>query len=827
MKLLALEIKNMRGVPDLTINPGGKNFLIWGPNGTGKSGVVDAIEFVLTGKISRLAGEGTEGITLSKYGVHITKKPEDAYVQAQLEVPGFDKPLEIKRLMTSPGVIQCPPEAKQFFGEIEQAVKHGQMVLTRRDILRYITARGGSRAQAIQELLNLDEIEETRKTLVQIRGKFQQEHKSADANVKQAKADVAATLGQKTYVEAQIIQGINGKRSQLGGVPITAITVSNTKMALNAPLSAASDDSGVKLKLSAVRTAGATLNKILYDNVHQRDQALVGLYDLLTQGRQQINANADLAKLSLIRQAHGFVNEATTECPLCGATWPQGHLLTHLQKTEAELQALHTMFDNIVRAKEQILDECRNLLANLSNLTTGLLDTVFSDDRWNPVKQTIRQWMEQLNGFSQWLEQPPHSLLSIERQYTGKEPFFAPAQFEGHLKEIELFAGSQYQPTDPKQETWDTLTRLEVNIKALERSQSNVTVAKIAFDRAKALEDAFEKQRNTVLGELYNRVSGRFVEFYSSLHSHETELFNAALTPQGASVDMKVEFLGYGMHPPHALHSEGHQDSMGLCLFLALNEELMGSHRGLIVLDDVMMSVDAGHRKDVCKLMNQLSEHYQFIVTTHDKTWERQLRQEKVIPMDKILEFTNWNVETGPQVHTGSEIWKAIPEDLKGENIVDAAFKLRRGSEEFFETVCDSLGARVVYNSTQRWELGDWLPAALERYKELLDKAVRVAKSWGNAEEEARLKELDSIRKQIVGKSTIEQWAINANVHYNNWANMEKSDFIDVVDAFEDLWQLFLCSNCGHLLKALPEKGNAEVVKCYCGNATWNLKVKS
>ena len=75
MRLLELDIKNVRGLPGTTLQPDGKSMVIWGPNGAGKSGVVDAIDFVLTGRISRLAGEGTAGITLTKHGPHIIMTP--------------------------------------------------------------------------------------------------------------------------------------------------------------------------------------------------------------------------------------------------------------------------------------------------------------------------------------------------------------------------------------------------------------------------------------------------------------------------------------------------------------------------------------------------------------------------------------------------------------------------------------------------------------------------------------------------------------------------------------------------------------------------------
>ncbi|SEK05193.1 AAA domain-containing protein [Sphingobium sp. AP50] len=60
-KIDQITIKEFRGIRELTFDLKGKNFAACGPNGTGKSGIVDAIEFALTGNISRLAGAGNLG----------------------------------------------------------------------------------------------------------------------------------------------------------------------------------------------------------------------------------------------------------------------------------------------------------------------------------------------------------------------------------------------------------------------------------------------------------------------------------------------------------------------------------------------------------------------------------------------------------------------------------------------------------------------------------------------------------------------------------------------------------------------------------------------
>ena len=66
-------------------------------------------------------------------------------------------------------------------------------------------------------------------------------------------------------------------------------------------------------------------------------------------------------------------------------------------------------------------------------------------------------------------------------------------------------------------------------------------------------------------------------------------------------LDFKVDFYGIGMFPPAAYHSEGHQDGMGVCLYLALMKQILAEDFRFAVLDDVVMSVDGNHRRQFCQ----------------------------------------------------------------------------------------------------------------------------------------------------------------------------------------------------------------------------------
>jgi predicted ATP-dependent endonuclease of OLD family len=74
IRIEKIDIHKFRGIRDLTLDLKGQNFAACGPNGTGKSGIVDAIEFALTGGISRLSGSGTGGLSVKLHGPHVDSR---------------------------------------------------------------------------------------------------------------------------------------------------------------------------------------------------------------------------------------------------------------------------------------------------------------------------------------------------------------------------------------------------------------------------------------------------------------------------------------------------------------------------------------------------------------------------------------------------------------------------------------------------------------------------------------------------------------------------------------------------------------------------------
>ena len=165
MKIQKIKISSIRGIPnDFERDLNCKSLVITGDNGTGKSGLIDAVDFLLTGKIKRLSGEGTKGISQGEYGHHIDKQAKDAKVEAIIEFKG--KTLSVERKLISNNLKKLNGE-KKTFDDLKSFLETGQFSLSRRELLKFITCTDQDRSKAIQELLDISEIERVRTAIDQ------------------------------------------------------------------------------------------------------------------------------------------------------------------------------------------------------------------------------------------------------------------------------------------------------------------------------------------------------------------------------------------------------------------------------------------------------------------------------------------------------------------------------------------------------------------------------------------------------------------------------------------------------------------------------------
>ena len=360
--------------------------------------------------------------------------------------------------------------------------------------------------------------------------------------------------------------------------------------------------------------------------------------------------------------------------------------------------------------------------------------------------------------------------------------------FDLLLTELSTFKDSL--PEESQEElAFKKLHQVAALFKTIIQTTSELKTQKKQFNVAKAISEQFNKAREATFEKLFSDVENDFVSYYKFLNQDE-EKFTAKLVDQKSTVDLKVDFYDRGLHPPHALHSEGHQDSMGICLFLALMKKIKGTGFSFALLDDVMMSIDTGHRKRLCELLKNRFPDTQFVITTHDPVWARQLKEHGVVTKKNLFHFRNWSLGSGP-VFEAKDVWDAIREKANSGFVHDSAAGLRRNLELEFQEICSNLQAQVPFKASHSWSLGELKSAAIARMKDLLAKAKDAANSHSNKEAIEKLKAIDQELTDTIKESKVDEWQLNPAVHYNAWENFSKEDLLPLISSMEKLTNSF------------------------------------
>jgi recombinational DNA repair ATPase RecF len=813
IKLETAHIEEVRGIRSLDIDFRKEKFAISGPNGSGKSGVIDAIEFGLTGQIGRLTGRGTKGLSVADHGPHVDKVkfPDAAFVELRVYLTDIKKSVTIHRKISAPKRPKITPSDNDVKAALAEIADHPEMALSRREILRFILVEPAKRAEEIQALLKLDEIGTIRSALFTAQNKLQTAEKAATSQTKANQEALLRHFQIPALTSASLLEETN-KRRVILGLPEIADLTADTK--LNAGLS-----DGAKTpefnKVSALRDLAA-LSDAAGGFPNLAKTAVAEISKNLTLLESDPTLFAALQRRSFIEKGLELVDGP--ECPLCDTEWDsEQHLLAHLQaKLAKSAQALKVQQDLLKNgaAVAQSIVPVVTLLAPVQKLALSHDELEYG--------QLLLSWKASLDDLRSKLTNV-EGLLGSGSLLSGDWLGVPPNLGDGLQKLIAKIAAKPDQSATLDAQTFLSLaqSRLDDYREGMRKGKG----AKIAFKSAEAAYSAYCTVMDDELNALYEDVQEDFSEYYRALNGDDESKFTAKLTPSEGRLEFDVNFYERGLYPPAAFHSEGHQDGMGVCLYLALMKSLFGDRFKFALLDDVVMSVDSGHRHEFCKLLKTHFPDTQFIITTHDRVWAEQMKSAGLVTGKTSLRFYGWSIETGPIVESEKDVWDKITFEIEQNNIEDAAGILRRYLEGAARQLADQLVAAVPFRGDANYELGDLLPNVLTALKALYGKAASAAQSWGNQTQRDAVAARQGALSAAAGAQNAESWAVNKAVHYNAWANFSSNDFKPVVKAYRELLCSFRCDGCDSWLHVSP-RGRPESLRCLCGAVNFNLNSK-
>ena len=814
IQIESVAIRELRGIRELEIEPDRKNFVVSGPNGSGKSGVVDAVQFALTGEMSRLTGKGTAGLSVNRHGPHVDRRddPASAEVSLRFYVPDLKKSAVLTRNVKNANNFILEPDEPEIRAVIEEVADHPELTLSRREIIKYIIVEAGQRSKEIQALLKLEAIGQTRGVLKTASNKLSNVAGQAQSAVADADNALRRHLDVTTLAREDVLAAINLRRSTLRLVEIGDLGAGTD---LSAGILEGASDSGFNKgaalrDLEALEKAQAGLPALSQEEVESV------VCDLTTLDGDPALLEV-ITRRSFVERGLGLIDGA--ECPLCDTDWEDEEVLrTHLRAKLAKADEADALQTRLLDNGAEIANQARSI--------AGLVDAVqplgspYGPDGFG---DELERWSSDLKAFAAKLGTVEAIAEQRGQLYEGWS--MAPGSLQDQLEALrQAVQGKPDQSASVAAQTF--LALAQDRYSAWQSALREEKRAKAAGEAGRATYNTYCEVADVYLSSLYEAVEDDFAAYYREINAEDEGGFKAKLEPDEGGLDLEVAFYDKGMYPPGAYHSEGHQDGMGVCLYLALMKRLLGDRFRFAVLDDVVMSVDRGHRKEFCRLLKTLFPETQFIITTHDDVWAKQMQNEGLVESKGGVAFHSWSVQTGPIVEQAAGIWDDIESDVaKGDTDV-AAGRLRRHMEYVARELADQLGARPTFRGDFSYDLGDLLPAVIGRHGDLLKLAAKAANTWNDEEGKAKVEALKTARAKALTAYGGEAWVVNRAVHFNEWETFTKAEFREVVEAFKSLLAELRCSSCDSWLYATPRKGDPESLRCRCGSVTLNLRQK-
>ena len=788
IKIKKVHIRAFRGIPELELELNGRSLLLQGENGTGKSSIVEAIEFFFTGEVSRL--EGIKGLSLRRHGPHVNFTHDDVNVEITFD-PGN---VSLNRDFSS---APSPPDQ---FNDYFQITQKGTFILRRSQILEFIMSQPAERFRAIGSIIGIEPLDNVELEMMRLRDELKGKVTSKEEEIKRLIGELSHIIGKDITSVADVLPALNEilKKANLPMINSLEEVDKHAEEMLKTVKKAESID-----KIGAI-------NEILkITNIPFISQEIVSELEALNEHVKHLlqdQVRVELSVADLLESGRKVIEQEKMEiCPLCEQKIDRERLLSRIENRLKTLQKLSDKAAEIRRNSVLVIDNLREIVGKIRftiskielfpelskekgilldkpDLLEGFIKKIESaKDLKNEIPvQEIRQQKEEINELGYFISKKCNELLDkiglTEKEKKVLEVVRLIEQARSKVRDI-LTVSSEHQ-------TYQKYCKL-----------------------AEKIYTAFSDTKKSKIQEVYNTIQGDMQRFYSMLHPNEPHRNIELKVALGrrASTEMKIESFGREGEDPRALTSEGHLDSLGLCIFLAFVKKF-NEGCPLVILDDVVTTIDANHRDKIAELLLREFKDYQLIITTHDSIWYEQLiNSQRALNVQGNfinMEITSWDVNTGPVISPYKPRWERILGKLRNNDKTGAGNECRIYLEWLLKEICERLEVPIPFKRSGRYTVTELFDPAEKRIKDKLKDG------------DLRRDLLDKFR-HLRGTSFMGNLLSHDNPEIGSLSIEEVKSFCNAV---HNLHEAFLCPECGRVLQYFKD---SKIVRCP------NLRCKS
>jgi ABC-type uncharacterized transport system ATPase subunit len=702
----SIAFQHFRGLPDNLFDLKGKSVVVLAANGKGKSAIVDGIEFTFSGTVSRFVGSGTGGINHDEAITH-AKKGGIPSVEIKLHQANGAASRQLGGELVTP---ENRPGVAEYFSHHPPV---DSFVLRRYRILDFINDKDADRYKKFVSLLGIQFVDTAQRAFV-----------DAESNATSDVTKKEGTLGRYLAAFNDLERGFEPKSSE-------EVLSYLSDVALAFELEKVDKWEELEARLGSLKAKRSTANK---DRIEALTKAIAALeiplpadcdadVALVNELRVRLNeliaGSADGPREAVLEAGLTYLNNhgSDTTCPLCeqGLHVSTADLIARLNERRNALKELKEVKNRRLAAIGRLHQFAVEVIASLRRDIVHV--ELFSKEEIWLLRSTLAyalRWQRLFRFRANDVQFDFPDINEVINKWTEVRSQCL-ARF---LEELRALVPSDAVELERAIGLFEKAIAGRDTLLSAEEALSK---ARLVKDAAVAVNASFQSAREGAIQKIFQRIAGKVLDYYGKLHNVEaTEIAECTKlelkpTSRAAAGGLKlaIQFLGLlDARDPRAYLSEGHLDSLGLCLFLA-TVNIFNPSGTLLVLDDVLTSIDKDHRHRVAELLMQEFAEYQVILTTHDEYWFGQLKS-KARAMGAqgkwiFQRLHGWTLESGPQVDLVKDAWEAIDEQLTETSYRSLGGPFRKVIEDFLKRVAAKIEFQVKYKYDGAYTAGDFV----------------------------------------------------------------------------------------------------------------------
>jgi hypothetical protein len=750
LNLNNMTISGFRGATskaEIQFDPSKSVTMVFGENGTGKSTIVDAFDFICNGRLGSLENYSLGG-NAKKYVVSLGAKPSDIRVSLTCNGKTWNASLPKEKPVVIPEV-GCPDA----------------QILRRANILEIINAPPKDRYDSLKKFIAVPGIEKSENALRDAIKATDISYNEDVRSIRQAKDDLnklwvaEGRIGKNAigWAVAEVQKDLSQLQTSINEIDEIAVATRNAETAL--------------IPLDTAITIQKEAETVYYEVEANQKQA----------EKKQFQQNSKL--VALLKDTKTYVTEKREgKCPICEQQVDPAGLLARLSERIDAMKELSSIVEATVVAKKQV------------------------DSKKSAANQAQKTFCDQIRALSFLLNKS--SLIEVAQQkidwanfkelLSHEEPSDAIEQQGRNLLSLILPVKQKLQNRkNSDQKSINQYNAIKGFVDTLKKKEENAKNSVELLCKLRKANEIVATQRKTYVEGILANISTEVEAQYIKLHPGENiGKVRFYLKPNTiGSLEFDAQFHNQVEMPPQAYFSESHLDTLGICVFIAL-AKYYKTESTIVVLDDVLTSVDNVHLDRLVKLLHEESSNFNhIIITTHYRPWREKYRYYQG-PSAQVhfVELLNWTLAKGIR-HTKTKLSVEEIQEYLGREPLDRQIVASKAGillESLLDYLTILYQCRMPRKRDTNYALGDLLAGVGKNLRKSL-KVVHVEPTSKTEEEKYLL--------DIINDLTGMVWLRNqVGCHWNIVGGSVCDQDIDIfVKRTLELANHLICEQSGEL----------------------------